>query len=293
MFPVGEEECCWCIGRPLHAGQSPSCQGQWGTEVHCYQMALRRWGCSWWVEGEGVQPEGVGQRHSGVQFYLPLIVTTHSVGPGGGALVIFTGLCVGGTGVGAMDVATMGMAIVPIFEPLEWGRGDLRHALGGIIATAAVEGHAAALIVSTTTTIASLESISTAVIVCATTAAAWLSLLGTVLLLAMPTAARLTILVVLLWVLKHAIRGENPLSLTMDRPWRARRGTNVNTTNKCRPGAHQAPINILGIDYHQYCSSSYLEYHYHCDFVRPWPGLQQIHLKNKQFNDAQRDHSPI
>jgi hypothetical protein len=49
---------------------------------------------------------------------------------------------------------------------------------------------------------------------------------------------------------------ENPLSLTMDRPWLARRGTNANTTNKCRPGAHRAPINILGIDYHQYCSSS-------------------------------------
>ncbi len=49
---------------------------------------------------------------------------------------------------------------------------------------------------------------------------------------------------------------ENPLSLTMDRPWWARRGTNANTTNKCRPGAHRAPINILGIDYHQYCSSS-------------------------------------
>jgi hypothetical protein len=30
----------------------------------------------------------------------------------------------------------------------------------------------------------------------------------------------------------------------------------ANTTNKCRPGAQQAPINKLGIDYHQYCSSS-------------------------------------
>jgi len=30
----------------------------------------------------------------------------------------------------------------------------------------------------------------------------------------------------------------------------------ANTTNKCRPGAHRAPINKLGIDYHQYCSSS-------------------------------------
>jgi hypothetical protein len=36
----------------------------------------------------------------------------------------------------------------------------------------------------------------------------------------------------------------------------------ANTTNKCkcRPGAHRAPINKLGIDYHQYCSSSYLVY---------------------------------
>ena len=30
----------------------------------------------------------------------------------------------------------------------------------------------------------------------------------------------------------------------------------ANTTHKCRPGAHRAPINNLGIDYHQYCSSS-------------------------------------
>jgi hypothetical protein len=40
-------------------------------------------------------------------------------GPGGGALVIFTGLCAGGTGVNAMDVAATGMAIVPTFELLE------------------------------------------------------------------------------------------------------------------------------------------------------------------------------
>ena len=30
----------------------------------------------------------------------------------------------------------------------------------------------------------------------------------------------------------------------------------ANTTNRCRLG----PINKLGIDYHQYCSSSYLVY---------------------------------
>jgi hypothetical protein len=30
----------------------------------------------------------------------------------------------------------------------------------------------------------------------------------------------------------------------------------ANTTNKYRVGAHQAPINNLGIDYHQYCSFS-------------------------------------
>ncbi len=54
--------------------------------------------------------------------------------------MLFTGMCAGGTGVGVMDVAAMGMAIVPIFEPLEWGRGGLRRARGrdGIIATAAV-----------------------------------------------------------------------------------------------------------------------------------------------------------
>ena len=54
--------------------------------------------------------------------------------------MLFNGLCAGGASVGVMDVLAMGMAIVPIFEPLEWGRGGLRRARGrdGIIATAAV-----------------------------------------------------------------------------------------------------------------------------------------------------------
>ena len=101
-----------------------------------------------------------------------------------------------------------------------------------------------------------------------------------------------SVLSVISWLL-ICVRTENPLSLTMDRPWWARRGPNANTTDKCRLGPHRAPINILGIDYHQYCSSSYLEYCYHCNFIQPLPSLQQIHLKNKQRNDARRDHSPI
>jgi hypothetical protein len=101
---------------------------------------------------EGVQPESVGQRILG----STVLCNPLFVGPGGGALLIFTGLCADGTCVGAMDVTTMGMAIVPIFEPLEWGRGGLRHALGGIVATAAIEGYAAALIVSATATVASV-----------------------------------------------------------------------------------------------------------------------------------------
>jgi hypothetical protein len=36
--------------------------------------------------------------------------------------VINTGLCTGGTCVVVLDVAAMGMAIVPIVEVLEWGR---------------------------------------------------------------------------------------------------------------------------------------------------------------------------
>jgi hypothetical protein len=44
--------------------------------------------------------------------------------------------------MGVMDVAAMGMAIVSIFDPLEWGRGGLQRARGGIIATAAIEVHA-------------------------------------------------------------------------------------------------------------------------------------------------------
>jgi hypothetical protein len=90
----------------------------------------------------------------------PLVVTTHSVGPGGGSLVIFAGMCTGGTGVGVMDLVAMGVKIVPSIEPLEWGRGGPRCAMGGIIDTPTNEGHAAALIVSATTTIASVESVS-------------------------------------------------------------------------------------------------------------------------------------
>jgi hypothetical protein len=37
-------------------------------------------------------------------------------------LVIDTGLCTGGACVVDIDVAAMGMAIVPIVEFLEWGR---------------------------------------------------------------------------------------------------------------------------------------------------------------------------
>ncbi len=78
----------------------------------------------------------------------------------------------------AMDVAAMGVAIVPIFKPLEWGRRGLRCALGGIIATTAIEGHAAALVVPATIAIAFVESVLPAAIVCTTTATTGLSLLA-------------------------------------------------------------------------------------------------------------------
>ncbi len=92
-------------------------------------------------------------------------------------------------------------------ELLEWERRGLRCALGKIIATAAIEGHAAALIVSSTTTVASVESVSTTTIVGATTPAAGLSQLALVLLLATLARPCSAILVVLLRVLKHAGRG--------------------------------------------------------------------------------------
>ncbi len=78
--------------------------------------------------------------------------------------------------------------------------------MGGIIATAANKVHASALIVYVNATIASVESVFTAAVVGAMTSATWLSLLALVFLLATLAAARLTILVVLLWVLKHAGR---------------------------------------------------------------------------------------
>jgi hypothetical protein len=122
--------------------------------------------------------------------------------------MMFTGLCTGDTGLAIVDVTPMGMALVPIFEPLEWGRGGLRRARCGIIATAAIEVYATALIVSATATIAFVESTTTTAVVGATTATNWLSLLALALLLATTAAVNLIILaVLLLWVLEHASRG--------------------------------------------------------------------------------------
>jgi hypothetical protein len=121
--------------------------------------------------------------------------------------VIDPKLCTADTCVVGMDVTAMGMAMVPIVEVFEWERRGWRCAMGEITATAAIEGHATALVVSTTIIIASVESVSTTAIVGATTAAAGLSLLVLILLLAKLVALCLTILVVLLWNLKQASRG--------------------------------------------------------------------------------------
>ncbi len=53
-------------------------------------------------------------------FMQPLVVTTHSVGPGGSMLMIDTGLLTCGAYVVGMDVAAMFMAIVQIVEFLDW-----------------------------------------------------------------------------------------------------------------------------------------------------------------------------
>jgi hypothetical protein len=121
---------------------------------------------------------------------------------------MFIRLCADGTSVGVVDVASMGVAVVPIFELLEWGRGGLRRARCGIIATAAIEFYATALIVSATTAVAFVESGTTAAVVGNMTASNWLSLLALALLLATMATVRLTLLVMLLlWVLEHASRG--------------------------------------------------------------------------------------
>ncbi len=120
--------------------------------------------------------------------------------------MIDTGLRTDGPCVVVMDVATMGMTIVPIVEFLDWGQ-RVWGALGGITATAAVEGHTAALVIPTTFAVASVESILPAAVVGATTLAAGLSLMALVLLLATLAASCLMSLVGLMWVLKHACRG--------------------------------------------------------------------------------------
>ena len=121
---------------------------------------------------------------------------------------MFTWLCAGCTGVGVADVAPMGVAVIPIFEPLEWGKGGLRHARGGIIATAAVEIYATALIVSATAAAALVEFATTAAVADNTTTANQLSLLALALLVVTTATACSTILaVLLLWVLEHASTG--------------------------------------------------------------------------------------
>ncbi len=79
--------------------------------------------------------------------------------------------------------------------------------MGGITATAAIEGHTNALVIPATIAIASVESVFPAAVVGATTAAAGLSLLALVLLLATLAVSCSTLLVDLLWVFKHACRG--------------------------------------------------------------------------------------
>jgi hypothetical protein len=66
--------------------------------------------CSWSISASGTQEQG---------FVHPFAGASHSVGPGGGSLVMFTRLRAGDTGVGVMDVALMGVAVIPIFEPLD------------------------------------------------------------------------------------------------------------------------------------------------------------------------------
>jgi hypothetical protein len=99
-----------------------------------------------------------------------------------------------------MDVAPMGVAVAPIFEPLEWGRGGLRRARCRIIATATVEIYAAALIVSATAAVAFLESDTIATIIGNgnMTTANWLFLLALALLLATTAATCSTVQAVLL-----------------------------------------------------------------------------------------------
>jgi hypothetical protein len=121
---------------------------------------------------------------------------------------MFTGLRAGGTGVGVVDVAPMGVAVVPVFEPLERGRGGLRCARGGIIVTAAIEIQATTLIVSATASIAFVESPTTAALGGNRTAANWLSLLALALLFATrATACSAILALLLLCVLEHAGRG--------------------------------------------------------------------------------------
>ncbi len=120
----------------------------------------------------------------------------------------------GGTGVIVVNVAPMGVAVIPIFEPLNKERVELRCARSGTIATASVGIaatigiSAAALVVSATAPAAIVVSTTTAAVGVATTAANGLSLLALALLLAMTATTCSTILAMLLpGVLEHTRGG--------------------------------------------------------------------------------------
>ncbi len=123
----------------------------------------------------------------------------------------------------------------------------MRRARGGIIATATIEVHAAALIVSTT--VAFVESVSFTAIVRTTTTANWLSQLALVLLLATTAAACSMILVVLLWVSEHAGRGlvANGIAEHLDQPLHSIYGGVIVAQALLRGGVRRAKVrNSIG-----------------------------------------------
>ncbi len=122
-------------------------------------------------------------------FLHPLDITTHCVGPGGGALVVFARVCTDRAGEVVVNVATVSVAIVPIFEPLDWGEWLTCRAREGLAAATA------ATIVDATA--AAVISASTTIVIVAATAAKPLDLLLAVTATATARVASLTLLVLL------------------------------------------------------------------------------------------------
>jgi hypothetical protein len=110
------------------SGETRAAIVEWHGEGGCVVDRCRGWA---WLGGAAAN--GAGEQ----SFVHPPHVAVHCVGPSGCMLMVFAEVGASGAGVVVIDVATMSVAVVPIFPLLDRRRGWLQHAGGSIVATVA------------------------------------------------------------------------------------------------------------------------------------------------------------